>query len=113
MIPHLSIRRLPHLAAPLPLATAIIATSELSFGDPSQPHPEEIESWRKAPLERRKSEEGWLTLFGLLRLKAAANSLGGDPSSDLVFASCPLPPRQDRLAASIEAGERESSRPHP
>jgi len=45
----------------------------------------EIEEWRAKRVESLKSEDGWLNLAGLFRLKEGNNSFGSDPSNAVVF----------------------------
>jgi uncharacterized protein (DUF1684 family) len=44
-----------------------------------------IESWKSEREAELRREDGWLTLVGLFWLEEGANSLGSDPSSDVVF----------------------------
>jgi len=46
---------------------------------------ESIGQWRQNRLERLKSETGWLNLSGLFWLEEGGNSIGSDPSNDVVF----------------------------
>ena len=47
----------------------------------------EIEAFRKARIERLKSENGWLNLAGLFWLKEGINTFGGSEKNDFVFPS--------------------------
>ncbi len=45
----------------------------------------EVQEFRAERLQRLKSDDGWLSLVGLFWLKESENTLGSDPSSDVVF----------------------------
>ncbi|HKP36797.1 MAG TPA: DUF1684 domain-containing protein [Pyrinomonadaceae bacterium] len=53
----------------------------------------EIEQWRAERLAGLTSETGWLTLIGLFWLKDGRNTLGSDPTNDIVLAKDKLPAR--------------------
>jgi uncharacterized protein len=48
-------------------------------------YPEEISKWRADRLKDLNSDDGWLTLVGLLWLKPGPNSIGSDRSNDLIL----------------------------
>jgi uncharacterized protein (DUF1684 family) len=68
-----------------------VGSSEPAASAGSKSHEQEIEDWRKARVERLTSEDGWLTVIGLLWLEEGVNTLGAGPSNDLVFATPKAP----------------------
>lgn len=46
---------------------------------------ESIEQWQEERLERLKAKDGWLNLAGIYWLNEGEQSLGSDPSNDIVF----------------------------
>ena len=57
---------------------------------PPQPPPDatyqaEIEKWREAREARLKADDGWLTVAGLFWLKHGDNTVGTDPTSNIVL----------------------------
>jgi uncharacterized protein len=53
---------------------------------------EEVEAWRRSRLARLTAPEGWLSQVGLFWLREGENSLGSDPSTDVVLPG-EVPPR--------------------
>lgn len=51
----------------------------------------EIEKWRLAMDANLKKENSWLALAGLFWLDEGENSIGTDPSNDIVLSSCSAP----------------------
>src|SRR5450432_189770 len=45
----------------------------------------EIRSWRQSVEDKLRAETGWLTLTGLYWLHQGENTLGSDPSSDILL----------------------------
>lgn len=56
----------------------------------------EIQQWRTKRVDRLKGKLGWLKLAGLFWLKRGANTMGSDPSSDII-----LDPRAPSSLATI------------
>ena len=54
---------------------------------------ESIRSWRAKQEAELKSESGWLTVVGLFWLKQGLNSIGANPSSDIVLPAGSAPDR--------------------
>jgi uncharacterized protein (DUF1684 family) len=54
---------------------------------------EEIAKWRADRLKDLNSDDGWLTLVGLLWLKPGQNSIGSDGSNDLILPQGTAPGR--------------------
>lgn len=46
---------------------------------------EEIQAWRERMSENLRSETGWLTLIGLFWLREGENTIGSDPSADVLM----------------------------
>jgi uncharacterized protein (DUF1684 family) len=57
------------------------------------PYREEVRDWREAREARLEADGGWLTLAGLFWLKEGENTLGTDPSSDIVLPDGSAPAR--------------------
>jgi len=68
-----------------------VGSTETVASAESADYEQEIETWRKGRAERLTSEDGWLTVIGLLWLEEGVNTLGGSPSNDLVFATPKAP----------------------
>jgi uncharacterized protein (DUF1684 family) len=86
MIPHPPAHRL----ATLVIALLVVAAAAAIASDPTanadlESYRKEIEDWRQTRVERLTGEEGWVTLVGLLWLDEGIQTLGSDPSNDLVF----------------------------
>jgi uncharacterized protein (DUF1684 family) len=47
----------------------------------------EISNWQNRRVQNLKKETGWLNLAGLYWLKQGENSIGSDPSNDIIFPS--------------------------
>src|SRR5262245_33019482 len=75
------------LQAGLALApTVVTVCAPAAMGGDAKPdYKTEIETWRKAREDRLKSDTGWLTVAGLFWLKEGNNTVGTDPSSDIVL----------------------------
>ncbi len=57
----------------------------------------DIQSWRREVEERLRSETGWLTLTGLYWLHEGDNTLGSDPTADILLPES-APPRVGVIA---------------
>lgn len=68
-----------------------VGSTETVASAESTAYEQAIENWRKGRAERLTSEDGWLTVIGLLWLDEGVNTLGGSPSNDLVFATPKAP----------------------
>jgi uncharacterized protein (DUF1684 family) len=66
-------------------ALMLIANSPPHPMAPDAAYQAEIEKWREAREARLKADDGWLTVAGLFWLKHGDNTVGTDPSSDLVL----------------------------
>ncbi|MFQ5700848.1 MAG: DUF1684 domain-containing protein [Acidobacteriota bacterium] len=53
----------------------------------------EILRWRQERVNRLMADDGWLTVSGLFWLKEGANTIGADPSSDIVLPAGSAPER--------------------
>jgi uncharacterized protein (DUF1684 family) len=64
-----------------------IVTGALTSADVTDDavHLKEINEWHKARIDRLRSEEGWLTLAGLMLLEEGENTFGSAANNDLVF----------------------------
>jgi hypothetical protein len=62
-------------------------------GDGPTSYEESIRSWRAKQEAELKSEGGWLTVVGLFWLRPGLNSVGADPSSDIVLPAGIAPDR--------------------
>ncbi len=91
MILRLSSRRLSAILTPL-LVVLVLGIPSLSPATTrGESYQQEIEDWRKARVDRLISEDGWVTVIGLLWLQEGVNTLGSSPSNDLVFATPKAP----------------------
>ena len=72
------------------LGTVVISAGA-DGGQPDTLYHKEIEKWRNGRLARLTSEDGWLTLAGLFWLKKGENTLGSDPSNDIVLSQSKAP----------------------
>jgi uncharacterized protein (DUF1684 family) len=91
MIPFPSTRRLSPFLNPLLVVLAVAIPSVTPATTRGESYRQEIEDWRKARVDRLISEDGWVTVIGLLWLEEGVNTLGGSPSKDLVFATPKAP----------------------
>jgi uncharacterized protein (DUF1684 family) len=66
-------------------------------------HQQEIEAWQAQRATGLQKEGGWLSLVGLYWLKDGSNSLGSDPTSDVVLPAGKAPLKAGTLA--LHAGE--------
>jgi len=67
---------------------ALVALLGLGIGagaPADEAYREAVQKWRQAREERLKADTGWLTLAGLFWLKDGPNTVGADPSSDVVL----------------------------
>lgn len=72
-------------------------------------HVTAVEEWRARRDARLRSEDGWLSLVGLLWLKEGENSFGSDAANDLVF-----PPNAPARAGTLAlAGGKVTLRAEP
>jgi hypothetical protein len=62
----------------LPLLLLLVPGGESSYQA-------EIEQWRQKRVAALKAEDGWLTVAGLFWLKEGKNTVGADPSSNIVL----------------------------
>ena len=83
------------LAIPSITSAGRITSSTALSTDPS--YIKEIEKWRNERLEEINGETGWNTLVGLFWLHEGKNSLGSDPSNDIVLPRTRAP----KLAGSL------------
>ncbi len=51
---------------------------------------DEIQAWQRDRIERLRSPEGWFSLVGLWWLRPGSNTVGSDPSSDVVLPGEPV-----------------------
>lgn len=58
-------------------------TTERGAADPA--YVQEVNDWHTSRIDRLRSDEGWLTLVGLLLLEEGKNTFGSAPDNDLVF----------------------------
>jgi len=77
----------PIYAATVILMVSSIVTAALTSSDVTDgaAHLKEINEWHKARIDRLQSEEGWLTLAGLMLLEDGENRFGSASGNDLVF----------------------------
>jgi len=61
---------------------------------------ESIEEWQHQRVERLKSKNGWLNLAGLFWLEEGENSIGSDPSNDVIF-----PEKADAFCGTLTLNE--------
>ena len=66
-------------------AAGSVAAPNLDAASGNNGYAEEIAKWRADRLKELTSDDGWLTLVGLLWMKQGQNTLGSDPASDLVL----------------------------
>jgi uncharacterized protein (DUF1684 family) len=71
---------------------AVQLASATSVGGQTS-YEESIRSWRAKQEAELRSESGWLTVVGLFWLKTGVNSVGADPSSDIVLPPGSAPAR--------------------
>ena len=69
----------------------------------AEPYVERIERWRKHHAAQLAAEDGALTWAGLFWLKAGANTIGADPSSDIVLPAGAAPAHVGHLV--LQAGQ--------
>jgi uncharacterized protein (DUF1684 family) len=62
----------------LPLLLFLVAGNESSYQA-------EIEQWRQHRMAALKADDGWLTVAGLFWLKEGKNTVGADPSNNIVL----------------------------
>jgi len=81
-----SMKRVPHLL--ILFTTAFLLTkcnnSSSPVEDPAS-YIASVEQWQQDRLEGLKGKEGWLNLAGIYWLKEGVQTLGSDPSNDIVF----------------------------
>jgi len=82
---------------PITVCVLIVATM-LAPGAPrsedkTDPYVAGIEEWRSVRIEGLKRPAGWFSLVGLNWLRDGANSVGSDPSNDIVYAGDVAPSR--------------------
>ena len=68
----------------------------VTLAQPLAPDPAytaEIEQWRRGREARLRSEDGWLSLAGLFWLKDGENTVGADPSNNIVLPKGSAPDR--------------------
>jgi uncharacterized protein (DUF1684 family) len=67
-------------------------------GPPGQAaHRADVEKWRANRIAHLTAEDGWLTLVGLSWLKEGDNSVGADPSNQIVLSPAKAPPLLGRI----------------
>jgi uncharacterized protein (DUF1684 family) len=57
----------------------------------------EVDKWRAERIARLTADDGWLTLVGLSWLKEGDNSVGADPSNQIVLSTAKSPPLLGRI----------------
>jgi len=57
----------------------------------------EVDKWRAERIARLTADDGWLTLVGLSWLKEGDNSVGADPSNQIVLSAAKSPPLLGRI----------------
>jgi uncharacterized protein (DUF1684 family) len=62
-----------------------VLSATLTTAGPSSYDAAATEAWRTTRQQQLASADGWLTVSGLYFLKPGRNTIGGDPSSDVVL----------------------------
>jgi uncharacterized protein (DUF1684 family) len=75
------------------LSELLISGMAFSQNQRDQSYAQSIETWRQARQRRLTSETGWLTIAGLHWLQEGENSIGTDPSNDIVLTVDSAPAR--------------------
>lgn len=57
----------------------------------------EIREWQQTMDEKLRAEDGWLTLSGLYWLRPGSNTVGSDPSCDVVLDAADVPAQLGRI----------------
>jgi uncharacterized protein (DUF1684 family) len=82
---------------PLLLILVMAGAGKSAAHADSGSYEQEIEAWREARVERLTSDDGWLTVIGLLWLEEGVNTLGRSPENDLVFETPKAPDSVGRI----------------
>jgi uncharacterized protein (DUF1684 family) len=71
----------------LPLLFIFILIGCNKTNEPDPVYASEISNWHNKRIANLKKETGWLNLVGLYWLKQGTNTIGSDPSNDIIFPS--------------------------
>jgi uncharacterized protein len=74
---------------PIFLICLLSGCSKKTETDPA--YASEISNWHNKRIQNLKKETGWLNLVGLYWLKQGTNTIGSDPSNDIIFPSGAVP----------------------
>jgi uncharacterized protein (DUF1684 family) len=112
--------RLGSITVGIIVLCAVVIPAGAHSGQPDTLYYKEIEAWRNRRLMRLTSEDGWLTLVGLFWLKEGENTLGSDPSNNIVLSQGKAPRfigslwldrGEVRLEARPDAGVTQTGKP--